>query len=69
MMKQIVSVNHTKNLAIELAVNRKYGDLAMRFVVFGWLLFQLYTYFLMSDRPTELFAPINWFSSMCVHVF
>jgi hypothetical protein len=69
MMKQIVSDNHVKNLAIELAVNRKYGDLAMRFVVFGWLIFQLYTYYLMSDRPMELFAPINWFDKLFMPSF
>ena len=46
-----------------------YGDFFMRFLVFGWLIFQTYTYYLMSDRPSVLFSPINWFDHLFMPVF
>jgi len=33
------------------------------------LFFQTYTYHLMSSRPVELFAPINWFDKLFMPVF
>ena len=68
-MIKVEKKNYQINQAQELAVNRKYGDLAMRMVVFGWLFFQLYTYHLMATRPVELFAPINWFDKIFMPVF
>jgi hypothetical protein len=60
----MIYTGQAHNEAISLAHNRYYGDLLMRFLLFGWLVFQFYTYFLMADRPLELFAPINWFDKL-----
>lgn len=57
------------NDSLPLYVDRKYGDLLMRFLVLGWFVFQTYTYHLMADRPLELFAPINWFDKLCMPTF
>lgn len=66
---KIESKNYLLNQSLDLATNRKYGDMAMRLVVFGWLIFQTYTYHLMADRPEALFAPINWFDKLFMPVF
>lgn len=52
------------NQAARWANYRYYGDRAMCLLLFGWLIFQSYTYHLMADRPIELFAPVNWFQKL-----
>lgn len=59
-----LSTSHYFNEGQDLIAYRYYGDLLMRYFVFGWLLFQSYTYLQIAQRPEELFYPINWFDKL-----
>jgi hypothetical protein len=63
------SENYRMNQALDMAHQRKYADFLLRFVVAGWLCFQLYTYHQMALRPAELFEPINWFDKLFMPSF
>ena len=63
-----VSNSGELNQAKDLFVYRYYGDLVMRFLLIGWLIFQTYTFHLVSQRPNELFEPINWFDHLFMPV-
>jgi hypothetical protein len=64
-----ISTNTQKNESLQLAIDYKYGDWLMRFVLMGWLFFESYTYVLMQQRPEALFAPINWFDKIFMPYF
>ncbi len=68
-MNVLEVTNRQKNLALGIAINYNYGDIAMRILVVAWLIFQGYTYTLMSSRPIELFAPIHWFDKLFMPTF
>jgi|GEM_PF-989447 len=38
-----------------------YADKMLRFFTYGWLIYQTYLYLVLSDRPSILFTPMNWF--------
>lgn len=65
----IESKNKLLSDANNLSTDRKYGDFFLRFIVFGWFIYQTNTYHLMADRPEELFAPINWFDKLFMSSF
>jgi len=46
-----------------------YGTYALNFLTFCWLFYQTYIYVTFSERPTSLFAPINYFQKLFMPTF
>jgi hypothetical protein len=53
----------------ELAFNFYYADRCLRIFTFFWLLFQIYNYLQLADRPKELFIKMNYYSKVFLPEF